>query len=338
MRDRLSQLLKISAPKTPNSQLAIQQQVVMADLIVRDDDCPMYAYINGLSSDASKATARRVLMAICKSIGFESIYDIHWEKINKNDINQMFNVWKMKKLSPDTVSLYCSVIKSVMKEAFLLEKITTLQYESIKHIKKPQGSRIRQHHTLAVEDFTQLLGLIEGFEQPKITTARDQAIFHILVGAGLRRFEVVGLRCEDIDHENKRIKFIGKGNKERAVKLHDLTYCALNNWLKLHPTGIGSIFIRLTKSGRIYYKMSDIQGLSGHAIYDVCKKYGLLSGAKPTPPHSLRRSYATWLYTNGADLKHISLLLGHASIKTTERYIQTTQSQIDGTVTENLFK
>ncbi|ODB35862.1 hypothetical protein BB427_16270 [Pseudoalteromonas sp. BMB] len=277
-------------------------------------------------------------MTISKGLGAQSIYDIDWPSITKNDVNLMLSLWQKKCLSPDTISLYLSVLKSVIKEVFLLEQISTRRYESIKSVSKPGGSRIKDHHILALESFESLLTKVDSWTQPVMTSVRDQAIFHVLVGAGLRRFEVAGLQCEDIDHEHQRLQFIGKGNNERAVKLHEFTYQALMQWLVLHPTKTGALFIRLTKGGRAYYKMSDIAGLSGHAIYDVCRKYGLLDGNRPVPPHSLRRSYATWLYSNGSDLKHISKLLGHSSIKTTERYVQTSQEEIDDTVTVNLFK
>ncbi|TQF66188.1 tyrosine-type recombinase/integrase [Pseudoalteromonas luteoviolacea] len=338
MYDRLSHLIRMTPPEVTGNHLIVHQHSTMTDLIIRDNSCPMYTYINGLSSDTSKATARRVLKAIAKSLGAPSIYRIDWTLVSKNDVNSMLNLWQKKKLAPDTISLYLSVLKSVIKEAFLLELISTRRFESIKSVSKPAGSRIKEHHILTPESFESLLELVKHRKQPESTAIRDQTIFHVLVGAGLRRFEIAGLQCEDVDHENKRLKFIGKGNKERAVKVHELTYQAICQWLNLHPTKTGPLFIRLTKGGFVYYKMSDIQALSGNAIYDVCKKYGLLEGKERVPPHSLRRSYATWLYNNDSNLKNISKLLGHASTKTTERYVQTSQQEIDDTVTNNLFK
>jgi len=92
----------------------------------------------------------------------------------------------------------------------------------------------------------------------------------------------------------------------------------------------GAVFVRIYKSG-IFPSWIDndeslVSGLSTEAIYMLCKKYGLID--KDIAPHSLRRSYATLLDRNGADIKHIAKLMGHSSIK----------QDIMDTVDDKLFK
>nr|WP_013933263.1 tyrosine-type recombinase/integrase [Pseudoalteromonas sp. SANK 73390]CBK62711.1 intA [Pseudoalteromonas sp. SANK 73390] len=334
MNHRLSHILRIP-PGGKNK--TVNAKVVGQNLIIRDDECPIYTYIMSLNSEKSKETARRVLLAIAKHFECDDIYQIQWSKIDKNAINNLLALFEQKGLSPDTKSLYLSVIKSVLKEAFLLGQLTTLHYERVRSIKRPPGSRVKKHQLMSENSFYQLLRAIEDRKQPVVTCLRDKAIFHLLIGCGLRRFELSSLRVEQIDKDTNHLIILGKGNKEREVKLHDITYQALNEWLSVHPNGQGALFIRLVKNGQPFYKMSDTKGLSGHAIYNLCKKYALISETQRIPPHSLRRSYATWLYNNGADLKVISVLLGHSSIKTTEIYIKHTQEDIDHAVVSNLF-
>ncbi|ESP90231.1 hypothetical protein N483_06505 [Pseudoalteromonas luteoviolacea NCIMB 1944] len=334
MSYRLSHILRIP-PNEVSKEISAHSGG--RNLIVRDNECPIYAYIMSLNSDKSQETARRVLMAIAQHLGCDDIYQIKWSKIDKNTINNLLTILDKVGLSPDTKSLYLSVIKSVLKEAFLLGQITTLHYERVKSVKRSMGSRIKKHQLISEQSFRQLLRQVDEVKQPTATCLRDKAIFHLLIGCGLRRFELSGLQLAQINHDTQHLTVLGKGNKEREIKLHNITYLALQDWLNIHPYSDGPLFIRLTKSGQPYYKMSDTPGLSGHAIYNLCKKYGLISAAQRIPPHSLRRSYATWLYNNGADLKVISVLLGHSSLKTTEIYIKHTQDDIDQAVVANLF-
>jgi len=333
---RLANVLK--AFPVSGAELSVRKSN-MKDVIIQDNNCPVYAYINSLNEPRSQQTARRVLMAIAKHLGVDSIYHIHWSKFDRNHVNSLLGVLRERALSPDTISLYLSVIKRVLMEAFLLGQIEPLQYERVKSIKRPSGSRVKNHHLLDRDAFTELLKTISTWPQAKQTCIRDQAIFHLLVGCGLRRFEISELHIEHVQQDTKHLKFIGKGNKERLVKLHDLTFFALQKWIEIHPFGTGPLFVRLTKCGSVHGKMSDtnVKGISGHAIYNLCKKYYLLRKEAHTPPHTLRRSYATWLYNNGVDLKTLAALLGHSSIKTTEIYIQQDQDSIDNEVLTKLF-
>ncbi|CAH9067154.1 Tyrosine recombinase XerC [Pseudoalteromonas holothuriae] len=336
MSRRLSKVLKM--PPVPSDELSTRNST-MKDIIIKDQSCPVYAYINSLHEPRSQQTARRALMAIAKHLGVDSIYQICWSKFDRNQLNSLLTLLRKRDLSPDTISLYLSVIKRVVMEAFLLGQINPLQYERIKSIKRPSGSRVKTHHLLDRDGFTKLLNTISNWPQAKQTSIRDQAIFHLLVGCGLRRFEISELHIEQIQQDTKHLKFIGKGNKERLVKLHDLTFLALKKWVDIHPYKTGPLFVRLTKAGTAYGKISDTikTGISGHAIYNLCKKYHLLRQEAYTPPHTLRRSYATWLYNNGVDLKKLAALLGHSSIKTTEIYILEEQDSIDTEVVTKLF-
>ncbi|MBQ4813829.1 tyrosine-type recombinase/integrase [Pseudoalteromonas luteoviolacea] len=334
MNPRLKHLVALAPPQ----QLARQaEKPPLSSLIVRDNQCPIYAYVNGLSSARSKQTARRVLMAIAKHLGASNIYQIKWQKIDKNALNSLLTSLSDSGLAPDTITLYLSVVKSVLKEAFLLEQIPSIQYERIKSVKAPSGYRLKTHHILDRAGFYALLENIERGNTAQRTQLRDSAIFYLMLGCGLRRFEIAELQLEQIKHSTQHLQFIGKGNKERMVKIHPLAYQALMAWIAVHPFLHGAVFIRLTRAGTPYHKQASRKGLSGHAIYGLCKKYGLL-GDERIPPHSLRRSFATWLSESNTDLSKIKAMLGHSTIKTTELYVQQPQEEVDEALLNGLFK
>ncbi|WP_288987899.1 site-specific integrase [uncultured Pseudoalteromonas sp.] len=309
-------------------------------LVIRDHECPIFAYINSLPSNASKSTAVRALQSIAQHLGQPSFYHIKWVNVDKNAISSLVGILQEKKLSSDTVGLYLSIIKSVLKEAFLLGQITGLQWERVKSVKRPTAAKRRKHATLNPQEFEGLLALVDEKAGSNVKAIRDKAIFHALIGLGLRRYELVKLQMEDIDFEGESITFYGKGNKERDVFIHSITLHALKEWIKIRGDKPGPIFTKLFRNG-ILPPQLDIKnnepviGLVTESIYLLCRFYGLT--AKGIAPHSLRRSYATWLHNNGADIYHIARLLGHASIKTTEIYIKVEDDGVKNTVLSKLF-
>ncbi|MFP3454255.1 site-specific integrase, partial [Bacillus sp. SIMBA_154] len=90
----------------------------------------------------------------------------------------------------------------------------------------------------------------------------------------------------------------GKGNKERYVALHPVTKAALEDWINIRSILSGPIFIKVSKNGSFSIRENNF--LTGNAIYELCRKYNTVA------PHSLRRSYATWLDDKGVKISRIS--------------------------------
>lgn len=308
--------------------------------VIRDDKCPIYAYLASLKSINSKKTAIRVLQAVAKHLNQANYYCIIWQNFDRNTLNQLIQILLTKNKAPDTISLYISVIKRVLYEAYLLDLIETKHWERVKSVQKPAAGRQKKHKVLSELEFEELLHSIDVTSSNSVMAIRDKAIFHLFIGCGLRRVELVNLTINNIVLDTQTIIFEGKGRRQREVKLHALTLKALLEWLSIRGNMAGPVFVRVYKSGSLpawlINKESNITGLSTESMYMLCKKYGLLD--KKIAPHSLRRSYATILDSNGADIKHIAKLMGHSSIKTTERYIQLDDQEVMDTVDNKLFK
>ena len=137
---------------------------------------------------------------------------------------------------------------------------------------------------------------------------RDKALLELLYGGGIRVGEVVKLRCEHVDWENRFIRILGKGNKERIIPIG---IPALNALKSLHAYKQTQVLIP-GKFGK---------PLTTRAIQLLIKKY-LIAAHLPLDmtPHSCRHSYATHLLQNGADLRVVQELLGHANLSTTQKY------------------
>jgi len=163
----------------------------------------------------------------------------------------------------------------------------------------------------------QVNGLIEGVggaDPERPFPARDRAVFELLYGCGVRVSELAGLNLEDIDRNEHWMLVRGKGRKERQVPLPGKAVEALDRYLQERPVvrDQPAVFLNFRK-GRL-----TIRG-----IHNIVKFYStLLLGDPSIHPHSFRHAYATHLLADGADLRAIQELLGHARLSTTQKYTQ----------------
>jgi len=153
---------------------------------------------------------------------------------------------------------------------------------------------------------------------------RDRAILEVLYASGLRASEIVGLRLENYLREEKLLRVIGKGNRERVVPVGEKAVAALDGWLAkgrpllVKPKTGGEIF--LGEHGR---------RLTTSRIWQIVQEMAKLAGLKKKIwPHLLRHSFATHLLSHGADLRAIQEMLGHASLATTQVYTHVDQARL----------
>jgi integrase/recombinase XerD len=145
---------------------------------------------------------------------------------------------------------------------------------------------------------------------------RDQALLEVLYATGLRVSELLGLRLQDLNLEVGFVVAYGKGKKERLVPVGDVA----QERLKAYLTGVRPA---LCKAGKVPYLFVNRFGrqLSRQGFWKRLYRYALAAGiSSPVTPHVLRHSFATHLLERGADLRSLQLLLGHASISTTQIY------------------
>ena len=156
-------------------------------------------------------------------------------------------------------------------------------------------------------------------ESPDIKTGvglRDKCILELLYSAGLRISELLNVRVNQISKEKPFLKIKGKGNKERLVPIGSSAMSLLILYIdtyraNLKPTNhIDMLF--LNENGSI---------ISRQACWEMIQKYATVSLInKKISPHNLRHAFATHLLNNGADLRTVQMLLGHASLSTTQIY------------------
>jgi integrase/recombinase XerC len=155
-------------------------------------------------------------------------------------------------------------------------------------------------------------------QAPAWTAARDAAILELFYSSGLRLSELVSLNVPDVDPYTETIRVIGKGRKERVVPVGEPALRAIQKYRQEANVQAGPLFISKLR-----------KRLSSRSTWLLLKKYlGATSIQLPVSPHKLRHSFATHLLDNGADLRSVQTLLGHANLSTTQIYTHVTTERL----------
>ena len=166
--------------------------------------------------------------------------------------------------------------------------------------------------------------LLEGVGPDAPRGLRDRAILELLYASGLRVSELVNARLENLDLENRIIRVTGKGNKTRLVPVGAKACAAIALYLQKERPGVVC-----KRTGSEVFLSSRGTRLSTVRIWQIVKTCAKNAGLDLNVyPHLLRHSFATHLLSNGADLRIIQELLGHADISTTQIYTHVDQRRL----------
>jgi integrase/recombinase XerC len=168
-------------------------------------------------------------------------------------------------------------------------------------------------------------------EDAKISSLlkRDRAILEMLYAAGLRVSELVGLNLQDVDRGGQMLRVLGKGRKERVVPYGGKAQEALEGYWPVREELLMKPGRQEKKSPEAVFLNQFGGRVTGRWVRARVKTYTLLANANwDLHPHSLRHAFATHLLADGADLRAIQELLGHASLSTTQRYTQASVKQL----------
>lgn len=168
-------------------------------------------------------------------------------------------------------------------------------------------------------------------EAPDVSTKdglRDRAILETLFSTGLRVSELASLNRDSINFERKEFPIIGKGNKERIVFLSDSAVETIQTYLDSRKDSYKPLFIRF-QGRQDPMDEGENMRLTTRSIERIVEKYVKQVGLSvKATPHTLRHSFATDLLVNGADIRSVQEMLGHANISTTQIYTHITNKQL----------
>ena len=220
-------------------------------------------------------------------------------------------------LKRKTQNYYLIALRAFLK--YLRKRgIESLSPEKIELAKVPERS-------LDLISSNELDRLMKGPDTTTLQGMRDQAILELLFSTGLRVSELCSLSTDDVDLTRDEFSVRGKGDKVRVVFLSDDAKSAIARYIKARKDMSDALFIQYRKNA----KNADDPRLSPRAVQRLIKHYAVKAGiTRKVTPHVIRHSFATDLLSNGADLRSVQALLGHAHIGTTQIYTHVTDKHL----------
>ncbi len=176
---------------------------------------------------------------------------------------------------------------------------------------------------LTYEEMEQLLAPAGGSEPFDL---RDQAVIEVLYGCGLRASEAAGLRINDVSFDERVLRIVGKGGKERLVPFGERAQTALHAWIdRGRPV---KAFDAAKAAGAVFVGPRG-RPIRREDVWRIVKTRARSAGIRKTLyPHMLRHSFATHLLWGGADLRVVQAMLGHASLSTTQVYTRVEEERL----------
>ena len=216
-------------------------------------------------------------------------------------------------MKKNTQNYYMIALRSFLKYC-RKRNIPTLSPDAIELAKV--GAR--HLDLISIDELTRLL------KSPDLTTPkglRDKALLELFFSTGLRLSELCSLNA-DLDLSKEEFSIRGKGEKVRVVFLSEDAKTAIRAYLKVRKDMAEPMFINSAKNGKA-------GRLTPRSIERIVRAYAIKAGiSKKVTPHVLRHSFATDLLSNGADIRSVQMMLGHANIATTQVYTHITDKQL----------
>lgn len=223
-------------------------------------------------------------------------------------------------MSRKTQNYYLIAIRAFLKY-LARQEIKSMPSERIELAKTPERS-------LDLITDTELHRLLEAPKGNELKDLRDKAILELLFSTGLRVSELCSL-TRDIDLTTDELSIKGKGGKVRVVFISDYAKKVLKEYLAKRKDLDDSLFVQLSKNGKVQEKRDKGLALTKRSVERIIKECAIKAGiSKKVTPHTMRHLFATDLLSNGADLRSVQALLGHANIGTTQIYTHVTDKHL----------
>lgn len=244
------------------------------------------------------------------------------------DMVRNYRLWLNRQLAGDshkgetlkkrTQNYYLIALRAFLK--YLSARgVPSLSAEKIELAKVPE----RSLDLISTEELDRLLDAPKG-EGDSVKSLRDKAILELLFSTGLRVSELCSL-SRDLDLKKDEFSVRGKGDKVRVVFFSESAKSAVKKYLEKRTDMDDALFVNVGK----FTKDKETLRLTSRSIERIVKYYATKAGiSRKVTPHIVRHSFATDLLQNGADLRSVQALLGHANITTTQIYTHVTDKHL----------
>lgn len=262
----------------------------------------------GLSINTQEAYRNDILFFI-EFLASENIES--FEKIQRAHINRYIRELRSKNYATSSITRKIASLRGWFRWMISMEIITSDPTEALE---QPKMAR-RLPKVLSVSEILELLN--------EDLTSLERAILELLYACGLRVSELVNLSLSNVNLEQEYVRCFGKGSKERIIPLGNQAKQAICRYLKKREL----ILLDNNISSNALFLDDNGSPITRQKVYIFVKNLGNLIN-KTLSPHTFRHSFATHLLENGADLRIVQELLGHADVSTTQLYTHVSKKRL----------
>lgn len=247
-----------------------------------------------------------------------------------------FRIWLNRQEAKKEKGIANSTLKKRTQNYYLIALRAFLKYLARQNIPSLSPDRIElakvPERSLDLITIEELSRLLNAPDVSNLRGLRDKAMLELFFSTGLRVSELCALP-RDINLKNDELSVRGKGEKVRVVFISDDARNAVQKYLDKRDDMDDALFIQIqgaigSKAEKLSKKRETMR-LTARSVERIIKQYAVKSGiSKKVTPHVIRHSFATDLLRNGADLRSVQMLLGHANINTTQIYTHVTDTEL----------
>src|SRR6476659_2879420 len=294
----------------------------MADLIVVPPATHWQRLKRLVLDSVSSPITRRVY-----NLGLDEFFDWYGREPRPGFTKATVSAWRValeaRGLGAVSINVRITAVRKLAVEAADNGLLAPELANGIARVKGVASKGIRLGNWLSVAQAQKLLNT------PDVATTkgrRDRAILAVLLGCGLRRSEVAALTIHHVQQRDGRwciVDLVGKHGRVRTVPMPTWVKVAIDAWTVKAELAEGQVFRSVNRGDRVWG-----QNMSEKIVWQMLKQYAAAAGVVGIAPHDLRRTCAKLCRAAGGELEQIQLLLGHASVQTTERYLGTRQDLV----------
>lgn len=240
-----------------------------------------------------------------------------WSAVSHDDMLAFLLFLRERRYANSTVARRTAAVKSFYS---YLHTQNLVQSDPTERIDSPKVDRYLPK-SLTPTQVDELLEL--PLRNPTPERLRDKAMIELLYATGMRVSELVALNLQDLDAEAEQVRCVGKGGRERVLPLPASAVTALEEYLDIARAQLAKGAAQKSESLFLNHRG---KRLTRQGFWLILKGYAEELGIGDLTPHTLRHSFASHMLNNGADIRSVQALLGHASISTTQIYQQLAQN------------
>jgi len=231
------------------------------------------------------------------------------------------------------VDRYGENLQAITQAYHLIALRGFLKYLAKREVKTLDSALVELPHVVRKQvtflHYDEVESLLDAIDTDSETGLRDRAIIELLFSGGLRVSELVKLNRDSINFDRREFIVRGKGSKDRPIFISEAAADWVQNYLNARTDSLIPLFLNNSKNQQAVDTSGNFRRLTSRSVERIVQKYAKMAGiTKHVSPHTLRHSFATDLLMNGADIRSVQTMLGHADISTTQIYTHVTDQHL----------